>query len=54
MEMEKESDPLPAPRPAETSTTDRPVWIVPDWQASVGDGANTRVSDLISVVVHMS
>jgi hypothetical protein len=51
MGMDKETDVLPAPRLAESSTADRQIWVVPDWQAPVGDGANLRVSDLIRGVV---
>jgi len=43
MGMEKDSDHLPAPRLAETSIADHMVWIVPDWQAPIGDAANARV-----------
>jgi hypothetical protein len=43
MGMEKESDPLPAPLLAATSSADHTVWVVPDWQASAGDVANARV-----------
>jgi hypothetical protein len=43
MGMDKEADPLPAPMLAATSSADHTVWIVPDWQAPVGDVANARV-----------
>ena len=49
MGMEKESDPLPAPRLAETSSADHTVWLVPDWQAPIGDGANARVGSRCEV-----
>lgn len=52
MGMEKEMDALPAPKLAESSTADHPTWVVPDWQAPVGDGANLRVSDLIRGIVN--
>jgi len=43
MGMINETDPLPAPRLSEASTTEQPTWEVPDWQAAIGDEANVRV-----------
>lgn len=43
MRMLNETDPLPAPRSSEASTTERPMWEVPDWQAAIGDETNSRV-----------
>jgi hypothetical protein len=48
MGMEKESDPLPAPMSAAASSADHTVWVVPDWQAPIGDGANGRVCSIRS------
>jgi hypothetical protein len=49
--MEKESDPLPAPMLAATSSADHTVWVVPDWQAPVGDVANARVRSSLTIHV---
>ena len=43
MGMLNETDPLPAPRLSEATTTEQPTWEVPDWQAAIGDEANSRV-----------
>ena len=51
MGLEKESDLLPAPRLAETSGVDHPVWVVPDWQAPIGDSGNARVRLSCEVIV---